>query len=127
MSIERQRSIVLGPIVLGIAALPVASLAQQPASTQAETAGGLQEVVVTAERREASLQSVPVAVSRSYCVPGAGPLPGVKVYHTSARARRFSAGNAGDISAWLFVPVKQGASRVSTTAPEQLSFAGFAG
>ena len=63
MSIERQRSIVLGPIVLGIAALPVASLAQQPASTQAETAGGLQEVVVTAERREASLQSVPVAVS----------------------------------------------------------------
>ena len=63
MSIERHRSIVLGPIVLGIAALPVASLAQQPASTQAETAGGLQEVVVTAERREASLQSVPVAVS----------------------------------------------------------------
>ena len=63
MSIERQRSIVLGPIVLGIAALPVASLAQQPTSTQAESAGGLQEVVVTAERREASLQSVPVAVS----------------------------------------------------------------
>ena len=68
MSIERQGSILLGPIVLGIAAWPAASLAQQPASPQAESTGGLQEVVVTAERREASLQSVPVAVDRKSVV-----------------------------------------------------------
>lgn len=37
--------------------LPVVATAQQ------ETSGGLEEIVVTAERREASLQSVPVAVS----------------------------------------------------------------
>ncbi|MCU0759844.1 MAG: TonB-dependent receptor plug domain-containing protein [Steroidobacteraceae bacterium] len=57
MSIQR-----LLPFAIGLAALPATSLAQsggQPAADQ----GGLEEVVVTAERRESSLQSVPVAVT----------------------------------------------------------------
>jgi hypothetical protein len=44
-------------LAIGLAALPAAVNAQ-PANEQ--TSGGLEEVVVTAERREASLQSVPV-------------------------------------------------------------------
>ncbi|HVW71273.1 MAG TPA: TonB-dependent receptor [Steroidobacteraceae bacterium] len=52
----------------GILALAAASAAmgqQQPATNEATTAesGGLQEVVVTAERRAENIQSVPIAVS----------------------------------------------------------------
>lgn len=47
-------------LAIGLAALPAAVNAQ-PANEQ--TSGGLEEVVVTAERREASLQSVPVPVT----------------------------------------------------------------
>ena len=54
MSIQR-----LLPFAIGLAALPAAALAQSGDAP----AGGLEEVVVTAERREASLQSVPVAVT----------------------------------------------------------------
>jgi iron complex outermembrane receptor protein len=58
MSIHR-----LLPFAIGLAALPATALAQSGGAPEAATSGGLEEVVVTAERREASLQSVPVAVS----------------------------------------------------------------
>ncbi|MCP5466874.1 MAG: TonB-dependent receptor [Steroidobacteraceae bacterium] len=58
MSIQR-----LLPFAIGMAALPAAGLAQSGSTPAAAPSGGLEEIVVTAERREASLQSVPVAVS----------------------------------------------------------------
>ncbi len=58
MSIQR-----LLPFAIGLAALPASVLAQSGNAQAPATSGGLQEVVVTAERREASMQSVPVAVS----------------------------------------------------------------
>jgi iron complex outermembrane recepter protein len=58
MSIQR-----LLPFAIGLATLPATVLAQSGGAQEAATSGGLEEVVVTAERREASLQSVPVAVS----------------------------------------------------------------
>jgi iron complex outermembrane recepter protein len=58
MSIQR-----LLPFAIGLAALPASVLAQSGTAQAPAQAGGLEEVVVTAERREASLQSVPVAVS----------------------------------------------------------------
>lgn len=48
-------------ILTGIAL--ITAIASLPGYSQAPTTGGLEEVVVTAERREASLQTVPVAVS----------------------------------------------------------------
>lgn len=51
-------------VLSSAAALTVSVTAPAAAQeTEAPQAGGLQEIVVTAERREASLQSVPVAVS----------------------------------------------------------------
>ena len=51
------------PFAIVAAALPATSAAQSGGAPAAQSGGGLQEVVVTAERREASLQTVPVAVS----------------------------------------------------------------
>ncbi|MCB1623059.1 MAG: TonB-dependent receptor [Pseudomonadales bacterium] len=49
---------------IALALAPVATLAQDSAPpSSASQQGGLQEIVVTAERREASLQSVPIAVT----------------------------------------------------------------
>jgi iron complex outermembrane receptor protein len=50
-------------LAIGIAALPAAVHAQTADKPPARDAGTLEEVVVTAERREASLQTVPIAVS----------------------------------------------------------------
>ncbi len=58
MSIPR-----LLPFALSLAALPATGLAQSGDGSKAAQGGALEEVVVTAERREAPLQSVPVAVS----------------------------------------------------------------
>jgi iron complex outermembrane receptor protein len=47
------------PFAVGLAVLPATVLAQ----TTTEAQGGLEEIVVTAERREASIQTVPIAVT----------------------------------------------------------------
>jgi iron complex outermembrane receptor protein len=51
------------PFAIGSLALPAAALAQAPNSTGARDTAVLEEIVVTAERREASLQTVPVPVT----------------------------------------------------------------
>jgi outer membrane receptor protein involved in Fe transport len=43
--------------------LAVATLATAPLGALAQTAGGLEEIVVTAQRREQNLQEVPISVS----------------------------------------------------------------
>jgi iron complex outermembrane recepter protein len=49
---------------IGLAVVPAGAMAQSTGAAQAaKEAGGLEEVTVTAERREASLQTVPIAVS----------------------------------------------------------------
>ncbi len=49
---------------IGLAVVPAGAMAQSTGAAQAaRETGGLEEVTVTAERREASLQTVPVAVS----------------------------------------------------------------
>jgi len=50
---------------IALALAPVATYAQEtaPQQTVSQRGGGLQEIVVTAERREASLQTVPIAVT----------------------------------------------------------------
>lgn len=53
------RLLVLGSAAMLAAGVTAPAVAQETAAAE----GGLQEIVVTAERREASLQSVPVAVS----------------------------------------------------------------
>jgi iron complex outermembrane receptor protein len=51
----------LVPVAISLATLPASVVAQTAA--EAPQAGGLEEVVVTAERREASIQTVPIAVT----------------------------------------------------------------
>jgi iron complex outermembrane receptor protein len=52
----------LQKLMLATAALAT-PLTLMPLTAVAQSGGGLEEVVVTAERREASLQDVPVAVT----------------------------------------------------------------
>jgi iron complex outermembrane receptor protein len=52
----------LQKLMLATAALAT-PLTLMPLTAAAQSGGGLEEVVVTAERREASLQDVPVAVT----------------------------------------------------------------
>jgi iron complex outermembrane receptor protein len=56
------KKLLLGSTIVAIAASGTVAFAQQQ-QAQTEPSGGLEEIVVTAERREASLQSVPIAVS----------------------------------------------------------------
>ncbi|MDX2143343.1 MAG: TonB-dependent receptor [Rhodospirillaceae bacterium] len=56
------KKLLLGSTIVSITASSTIALAQQQ-QAQTEPSGGLEEIVVTAERREASLQSVPIAVS----------------------------------------------------------------
>ncbi len=51
------------PFVVGALALPTGALAQTPSEPGERDTAVLEEIVVTAERREASLQSVPVPVT----------------------------------------------------------------
>jgi iron complex outermembrane receptor protein len=49
---------------IGLAVIPAGAMAQSTSTTPAvKEVGGLEEITVTAERREATLQSVPIAVS----------------------------------------------------------------
>ena len=51
------------PLARAVAATLAFAAAAPAAWSQQSTAGGLEEVVVTATRREANLQTIPVAVS----------------------------------------------------------------
>lgn len=59
------RSILLASSILGAAGvMPATASAQQSGDAQAQTStGGLNEIVVTARKREESVQDVPVAVT----------------------------------------------------------------
>ncbi len=55
--------VVAGILLLAGATSAVAQVQQSPPPASAPEAGGLAEVVVTAERREENIQSVPIAVT----------------------------------------------------------------